>query len=66
VGKYIASSRDKIIVDPDPNKIFTKRKARECSISLADSSTQIKDVSKVNYPTTNTHCLEQTNRRSKF
>ena len=42
----------KIIVDPDPNKIFTKRKARECSISLADSSTEIKDVSKVSYPTT--------------
>ena len=52
MGKYIASSRDKIIVDPDRNKIFTKRKARECSISLADSSTQIKGVSKVNYPTT--------------
>ena len=52
MGEYIASGRDKIIVDPDPNKIFKKRKAWECSISLADSSTQIKDVSKVNYPTT--------------
>ena len=47
----------KIIGDPDPNKIFTKRKARECPISLDDSSTQIKNVSKVHYPTTNTHCL---------
>ena len=47
VGEYVASGRDKIIV---PNKIFAKRKARECSISLADSSTQIKGVSKVNYP----------------
>jgi len=52
VGEYIASGRDKIIVYLDPNKIFTKQKARECSISLADSSTQIKGVSKVNYPTT--------------
>jgi len=52
VEEYIASGRHKIIIDPDPNKIFTKRKARECSISLANSSTQIKDVNKVNYPTT--------------
>jgi len=52
VGEYIASDRDKIIVYPDPKKIFTKRKPRECSILLADHSTQIKGVSKVNYPTT--------------
>jgi len=50
VGEHIASG--KIIVYPDSNKIFTKRKARVCSISLADSSTQIKGVSKVKYPTT--------------
>jgi len=48
----IASDRDKIIVYPDPNKIFTKRKARICSTSLANSPTQIKGVSKVSYPTT--------------
>jgi len=52
VGEHIASGRDKIIVYSDPNKIFTKRKARVCSISLADSSTQIKGVSEVKYPTT--------------
>lgn len=52
--EYFAGGRDKIIVDPDPNKIFTKQKARESSISPADSWTliQIKDVRKVNYPTT--------------
>ena len=50
VEEYIASGRDKIIVDPDPNIIFTKRKARECSISLADFSNQIKDDPKANYP----------------
>ena len=52
MGEYIASGRDKIIVYPDPNKIFTKRKAREYSTLLADYSTQIKGVSKVKYPTT--------------
>jgi len=52
MGEHIARGRDKIIAYPDPNKIFTKRKARVCSISLADSSTQIKGVSKVKYPTT--------------
>ena len=50
--EYTASGREKIIVDPVPNKIFTQRKARECSISLTDSLTQIKDVSKVKYLTT--------------
>ena len=34
VEEYIASSRDKFIIDPDPNQIYTKRKVRECSISL--------------------------------
>ena len=40
VEEYIASGRDKFIVDPDPNKIYTKCKDRECSISLPDSSSQ--------------------------
>ena len=50
VEEYIASDRDKIILDPDPSKIFTKQKARECSIPLADSSTRIKDDTIINYP----------------
>ena len=52
VEEYIASGRDKIIVDPDPNKIYTKRKARECSISLPGSSSHTKEVTEINYPTT--------------
>ncbi|KAK3742461.1 hypothetical protein QZH41_020661 [Actinostola sp. cb2023] len=31
VEEYITSGRDKCIVDPDANKIYSKRKARECS-----------------------------------
>ena len=38
--EYIASGRDKFIVDPDPNQIYTKRKTRECSISLPGPSAQ--------------------------
>ena len=45
------SGRDKIIVDPDTNKIYTKRKARECSISLPGSSSHSK-VTEIKYPTT--------------
>ena len=41
-----------MIVDPDPNKIYTKRKARECSISLPRSSSHTKEVTEINYPTT--------------
>ena len=52
VEEYIASGRDKMIVDPDPNKINTKRKARECSISLPGSSSHTKEVTEINYPTT--------------
>ena len=52
VEEYIASGRDKMIVDPDPNKIYTKRKARECSISLPGSSSHTKEVTEINYPTT--------------
>ena len=35
VEEYVAGGRDKFIalVDPDLNQIYTKRKARECSIS---------------------------------
>ena len=40
------------IVDPDPNQICTKRKAKECSISLPDYSSQMRDVPTINYPTT--------------
>ena len=40
VEEYIASGRDKFIVDTDPNKIYTKCKARECSVLLPDSSSQ--------------------------
>ena len=52
VEEYIASGRDQLIVDPDPNKIYTKRKARECSISLPDSSSQNKASAGVKYPST--------------
>ena len=36
VEEYVASGRDKFIaiVDPDLDQIYTKRKAKECSISL--------------------------------
>ena len=34
VEEHIVSGRDKFIVHPDLNQIYTKRKARECSISL--------------------------------
>ena len=52
VQEYIASGRDQLIVDPDPNKIYTKRKARECSILLPDSSSQNKASAGVKYPST--------------
>ena len=52
VEEYIASGKDKMIVDPDPNKIYTKRKARECSISLPGSSSHSKEVTETKYPTT--------------
>ena len=52
VEEYIASGKDKIIVDADPNKIYTKRKARECSISLPGSSSHSKEVTEIKYPTT--------------
>ena len=52
VEEYIASGRDQLIVDPDPNKIYTKRKARECTISLPDSSSQNKASAGVKYPST--------------
>ena len=32
--------------------MYTKRKARECSISLPDYSSQMRDVPTINYPTT--------------
>jgi len=51
VEEYIASGRDKFKVDPDPKKIYTKRKARECSISLPDSSSQNNAGTRVKYPT---------------
>ena len=52
VEEFIAGGRDKFIVDPDPNQIYTKRKAKECSISLPDYSSKMRDVPKINYPTT--------------
>ena len=52
VEEYIASGKDKIIVDPDPNKIHTNRKARECSISLPGSLSHSKEVTEIKYPTT--------------
>ena len=52
VEEYIASGRDKFIVDPDPNQIYTKRKARECSISLPGPSSQNDAAPRVKYPTT--------------
>ena len=48
----IASGRDKFVVDPNPNKIYSKRKARECSIALPDSSSQDNAGTRVKYPTT--------------
>ena len=50
VEEYIASGRDRIIVDPDPNKIYTKRKARESSVSFPDASSQSKAATEVKYP----------------
>ena len=52
VEEYVASGRGKFIVDPDPNQIYTKRKARECFISVPDYSSQMRDVPTINYPTT--------------
>ena len=52
VEEYIASGRDKFVVDPDPNKIYTKPKARECSVSLPDSLSQNNVGTQVKYPTT--------------
>ena len=52
VEEYIASGRDKFIVDPDPNQIYTKRKARECSISLPGPLSQNDTAPRVKYPTT--------------
>ena len=52
VEEYIASGRDKFIVDPDPNQIYTKRKARECSVSLPGPSSQNDAAPRSKYPTT--------------
>lgn len=52
VEEYIASSRDKFIVDPDLNQIYTKRKAREYSISLPGPSSQNDAAPQVKYLTT--------------
>lgn len=51
VEEYIATGRDKFTVDPDPNQIYTKRKARECSISLPEYLSQIRYVTEIIYPT---------------
>lgn len=51
VEEYIASGRDKFIVDPDPNQIYTKCKARGCSISLLGPSPQNDAPPRVKYPT---------------
>jgi len=44
VEEYITSGRDKCIVDPDANKIYSKRKARECSNAhqIKANDTQVK------------------------
>ena len=52
VKEYIASGRGKFIVDTDPNQIYTKCKARKCSISLPGSSSQNDAAPRVKYPTT--------------
>ena len=50
--EYIASGGVKFIDDPDPNKICTKRKARECSSLLPDFSSQNSSGTRVKYLTT--------------
>ena len=52
VEEYFASSRDKFIVDPGPNQIHTKHKARECAILLPGPSSQNDAAPRVKYPTT--------------
>ena len=54
VEDYIEPGRDKIIVDPDPNQLYTRRKQKKSS----DSSTKAPDVlidnstqTNVSYPT---------------
>ena len=49
--EYIATGRDKTIVDPDPNQIYTKRRARESSIASLTPSVSEDDVTRVKFPT---------------
>lgn len=49
VEEYFASSRDKFIVDPGPNQIYTKHKAREYAILLPGPSSQNDAAPRVKY-----------------
>ena len=45
VDEYIKSGRDKMVIDPDPDEIYTKRKARVSNISKDTAPS-----SRVKYP----------------
>lgn len=38
VNEYIETGRDKSIVDPDPNQVYTRRKQREVDISRSENN----------------------------
>ena len=51
---YIKSGRDKIIVDPDPNRLYTRRKQKKSSDSSSNAPDVVIDNStqrNVSYPT---------------